>query len=76
MVTNACVIHLRIACEGKMEQGKKKKDNKFAVVFPICLGLGTGLGALMRNVGVGLAIGAGVGTLLGLLADFYLNRGG
>ena len=57
-----------------MEQGTKKRENRFYLIFPICLGLGTGLGALLRNVGVGLAIGAGVGTTLSLLVWYYFAR--
>jgi hypothetical protein len=60
--------------EGKMEQRKKKRENLFSFVFPACLGLGVGLGALIRNIGVGLAIGAGIGTILSLLAELYISR--
>jgi hypothetical protein len=61
--------------EGNMEQGTKKQENRCYMIFPICLGLGTGLGALIRNVGLGLAIGAGVGTTLSLLAYYFLPLG-
>jgi len=57
-----------------MKQEKKKKDSKYFLIFPIFLGLGTGLGALIRNVGLGMAIGAAVGTPLALLAEYYLGR--
>jgi hypothetical protein len=53
---------------------EKKKGNVFSFVFPACLGMGVGLGALMHNVGVGLGIGVAVGTTLSLLAEYYLDR--
>jgi hypothetical protein len=57
-----------------MEKRTKKRENKYYFILPICLGLGTGLGALIRNVGVGLTIGAGVGTALSLLAWYSFDR--
>jgi hypothetical protein len=57
-----------------MEQETKKKEHKFYLIFPICLGLGTGLGALLRNVGLGLGIGAMIGTTLSLLTEYYFDR--
>jgi hypothetical protein len=60
--------------EGTMKQEKVKRENKYFLIFPIFLGLGTGVGALIRNVGLGLAIGAAVGTPLALLAEYYLGR--
>jgi len=57
-----------------MEQNMKKRKTVFGILFPACLGLGVGLGALMHNIGVGLAIGAGTGTLLSLLGEYYFNR--
>jgi uncharacterized membrane-anchored protein len=56
-----------------MRQRTKTRENKYWFIFPICLGLGTGLGALLRNVGLGLAIGAAVGTTLGLLAYYCFD---
>lgn len=52
----------------------KKRKTVFGILFPACLGLGVGLGALMHNIGVGLAIGAGTGTLLSLFGEYYFNR--
>ena len=56
-----------------MRQRTKIRENKYWFIFPICLGLGTGLGALIRNVGLGLGIGAAVGTTLGLLAYYCFD---
>lgn len=44
-----------------------RSDNRYTVIFPVCLGIGTGIGALMHNVGLGIGIGAIVGTILGLI---------
>jgi hypothetical protein len=57
-----------------MERETKKREHRFYLIFPICLGLGTGLGALLRNVGLGLGFGAAVGTTLSLLAEYFLGR--
>jgi hypothetical protein len=56
-----------------MEQRAKKRENKYYFIFPICLSLGTGLGALIHNVGLGLGIGAAAGTILGLLAYYFFD---
>ena len=54
-------------------KNKQSDRNDFSIfILPICLALGTGLGALFHNVGVGLGIGALVGTVLGLAA-YYLR---
>ncbi|NIM95414.1 MAG: hypothetical protein GTO18_17090 [Anaerolineales bacterium] len=57
-----------------MKDRKIKEENKFIPIFPICLGLGVGLGALVRNIGVGLAFGATVGTTLSLAIEYFLRR--
>jgi hypothetical protein len=36
--------------------------------------LGVGVGARMHNIGVGMAIGSAVGTPLGLLVHYCINR--
>lgn len=48
-------------------------ENKYAFLFPACLGLGTGVGALMHNVGVGLGLGAVLGTILSLVGWYWSN---
>ena len=55
-----------------MEHRKRDSENVFSILFPAFLGLGVGLGALIRNIGVGLAIGAGMGSFLSLLVEYYL----
>jgi len=55
-----------------MEQRKRESENVFSILFPAFLGLGVGLGALIRNIGVGLAIGAGMGSFLSLLVEYYI----
>jgi uncharacterized membrane-anchored protein len=59
-----------------MGQRTRKRENRYWFIFPICLALGTGLGALLHNVGLGLGIGAAVGTTLGLLAYYYFDSQG
>jgi hypothetical protein len=49
----------------------KKSQHRLYWLFPAFLGLGTGIGALTGNIGVGLSIGAGVGTLLSLLGYWW-----
>lgn len=56
-----------------MEPKKKKREHGSTILFPACLGMGVGLGALIRNIGVGLAIGAGIGTILSLLVEKFLS---
>jgi hypothetical protein len=50
----------------------KSSENKFAFLFPVGLGIGTALGALIHNVGLGLAIGACIGTIASLVG-WYLS---
>jgi len=54
-----------------MEQRNRNRKVIISILFPACLGLGVGLGALIRNIGVGLVIGAGMGTTLSLLVEHY-----
>lgn len=46
-------------------------ENKYAFLFPACLGLGTGVGALLHNVGVGIGLGAVFGTVLSLVGWYF-----
>jgi hypothetical protein len=50
-----------------MNQQRKQSTHNFYFLLPVFSGLGVGLGALISNIGVGLAIGAGIGTLASLL---------
>jgi hypothetical protein len=54
-----------------MKQKRCRNEKYVSSIFPVCLGIGTAIGALIHNIGVGLAIGAGVGTFFNLLA-YYL----
>lgn len=56
-----------------MKQKQSRADTFVAIIFPVCLGIGTGIGALIHNVGVGLGIGAAIGTILSL-TGYYLIR--
>jgi hypothetical protein len=46
---------------------QERPENKYAFIFPACIGIGTGIGALLHNVGLGIGIGAVVGTILSLI---------
>jgi hypothetical protein len=54
-----------------VRQKRSRNVTFITSIFPICLGIGIAIGALIHNIGVGLAIGAGVGTFFNLLA-YYL----
>lgn len=56
-----------------MKQNQSRNGAFPATVFPVCLGLGTAIGALIHNIGVGLAIGAGIGTIFSLIG-YYLGN--
>jgi hypothetical protein len=51
----------------EMKQNWSKHDTLVAIIFPVCLGIGTAIGALIHNIGVGLAIGACIGTIFSLI---------
>ena len=51
----------------------QKRSRYVSIIFPLCLGIGTGIGALIHNIGVGLAIGAVIGTFSSLVG-YYLVR--
>jgi len=57
-----------------MQEKQTRKKSYHTIIFPICLGLGTALGALIHNIGVGLGIGAIIGTVLGVLGWVLLER--
>lgn len=57
----------------KLKQNRSRYDSLVGIVFPACLGIGTAIGAFIHNIGVGLAIGAGIGTILRLLG-YYLVK--
>lgn len=57
--------------EAVVNQSRQQFTHRAYLFLPICVGLGTGLGALIGNIGVGLAIGAGVGTTLSLLGWWW-----
>jgi hypothetical protein len=48
----------------------------YAFLFPVGLGNGTAIGALIHNIGVGLAIGAGMGMLMSLLGWHFSSQEG
>ena len=50
-----------------------KSQNKYAFLFPVGIGIDVALGALIRNIGMGLAIGAGIGTACSLIG-YYLGQ--
>ncbi|MGD8814931.1 MAG: hypothetical protein PVI78_10715 [Anaerolineales bacterium] len=52
-----------------MVKNKTDKPNRYLFLFPASLGLGTGIGAALHNVGMGIAIGAAVGVTLVLLFE-------
>jgi hypothetical protein len=55
-----------------MNTERHKAGDPWYIFLPICISLGTGLGALLGNIGVGIALGTALGTLLNLIAYFYL----
>jgi hypothetical protein len=50
-----------------MKRNHSRNEQLLTIVFPACLGLGTAIGALIHNIGVGLAIGAGIGTVISFI---------
>ncbi|MFN2146839.1 MAG: hypothetical protein ACK2T2_00490 [Anaerolineales bacterium] len=57
-----------------MQHDRKKDKVSLGMFLPIGIALGTGIGALIGNVGVGMVFGVAAGTLLNLLA-FYREQG-
>jgi hypothetical protein len=51
-----------------------KQSDPISIVFPACLGIGVAAGALMHNVGMGMALGAALGTILRLVLWYRLER--
>jgi len=60
-----------------MKNNRGKRNDRLAhpgwFLFPMGIGLGTGLGALLGNIGVGLTIGVAAGTI-GSLMMYYRKR--
>ena len=56
-----------------MKHNRTRYDTLATILYPVCLGIGTAFGALIHNIGVGLAIGAGIGTIFSLIA-YYLGK--
>lgn len=55
-----------------MDKKESRTMPAWYMFLPICIVLGTALGAVMGNVGVGLACGAALGTTLNLY--FYYQN--
>lgn len=54
-----------------MRSNQKKKEIEWKGLFlPVGIGLGTGFGALIGNIGAGMCIGIFAGTTLNLLFHF------
>lgn len=56
-----------------MSQNRPGAETLVAILFPVCLGIGTGIGALIHNIGVGIAVGAGMGTILNLVGHYLVK---
>lgn len=48
----------------------RQRDYSFSFL-PICTGFGIAFGALIHNIGAGMAIGVGMGTILSLVTYYY-----
>jgi hypothetical protein len=59
---------MRLKGEDSMQQGHKKDTGEWGLFLPIGIALGTGVGALLGNVGVGMVFGVALGTLLNLIS--------
>lgn len=55
---------------------RKQTENNYAFLFPVGLGIGTAVGALIHNIGVGLAAGAGFGMLMSLIGWYFRDQEG
>lgn len=51
---------------------KSGRQNWAGLFLPAGIGLGTGAGALMGNIGLGMIFGVAVGTILSLLIGYWL----
>jgi hypothetical protein len=56
-----------------MKHNRSRYNTLVTIIFPACLGIGTAIGALIHNIGLGLAIGAGVGTIFNLIGYYLVN---
>ena len=50
-----------------------KKNESLGMWIAICAGIGTALGAGMKNIAVGISIGIGMGVAIGSILD-YRNK--
>ncbi|HEY68973.1 MAG TPA: hypothetical protein G4O08_00130 [Anaerolineae bacterium] len=57
-----------------MRKNKTNQPNRFLFLFPASIGLGTGIGAALHNIGVGMAIGSAMGVTLVLLFETLEQR--
>lgn len=57
-----------------MKGRQNQPTSKSYFWLPVFIGLGTGLGALINNIGAGMAIGVGVGTVVSLLVWQWEER--
>ena len=56
-----------------MEKKSSRKTAYLPIIMPACIGLGTGFGALIHNIGIGMTFGVALGTILSLIA-YYLVK--
>lgn len=57
----------------EMKDNQSRYNTLVAIIFPMCLGIGTAIGALIHNVGVGLTIGAGMGAIFNLIGTYLIK---
>ncbi|MGD8759125.1 MAG: hypothetical protein PVJ07_02610 [Anaerolineales bacterium] len=55
-------------------EDKKRRVSYFGLLFPVGIGLGVAIGALLHNIGVGMAFGAAIGVTASLLTDWLSER--
>ena len=57
-----------------MGRQQKKAISIYSFLFPIGLGMGVAIGAVIHYVGAGLALGAAIGTILSLVGALIEQR--
>ena len=55
-------------------ENQKPRESTFALLFPVGIGIGVAIGALLHNIGVGMTFGAALGVTASLLADWLSKR--